>query len=102
MTTADAKRIEKIARESAALARKTLKKTNELETYLSLLHAFRASYRGNRAPLSIGFHFETWDAWAYDHALTRLLVRVCDLPDVRCASARELVDWLESRRLNRR
>jgi hypothetical protein len=37
MTTADAKRIEKIARESAALARKTLKKTNELEAYLSLL-----------------------------------------------------------------
>ena len=31
MTTADTKRIEKIARESAALARKTLKKTNELE-----------------------------------------------------------------------
>lgn len=37
MSTADTKRIEKIARESAALARKTLKKTNELETYLSLL-----------------------------------------------------------------
>jgi hypothetical protein len=33
MTTADTKRIEKIARESAALARKTLKKTNELEAY---------------------------------------------------------------------
>ena len=37
MTTADTKRIERIARESAALARKTLKKTNELEAYLSLL-----------------------------------------------------------------
>ncbi len=37
MTTADTKRIEKIARESADLARKTLKKTNELEAYLSAL-----------------------------------------------------------------
>ena len=37
MTTADAKRIEKIARESAALARKSLKKSNELEAYLGLL-----------------------------------------------------------------
>jgi len=37
MTTADTKRIEKIARESADLARKTLKKTNELEAYLGLL-----------------------------------------------------------------
>jgi hypothetical protein len=74
----------------------------ETETYLSLLHAFRTSYRGNRAPLSIGFHFETWDGWAYDHALTRLLTEVCRLPDVRCASYRELVDWLDARRLNRR
>ena len=75
--------------------------TIERETYASLLGAFRTSYRGNRAPLSIGFHFETWDSWAYDHALTRFLLRVCRLPEVRCASDRELVDWLDSRRLNR-
>ena len=37
MTTADTKRIEKIARESAELARKSLKKSNELEGYLGLL-----------------------------------------------------------------
>ena len=37
MTTADTKRIEKIARESADLARKSLKKSNELEAYLGLL-----------------------------------------------------------------
>ena len=45
MSTADTKRIEKIARESAALARKTLKKTNELETYLSLLE-----YKAGKVP----------------------------------------------------
>jgi hypothetical protein len=37
MTTADTKRIEKIARESADLARKSLQKSNELEAYLGLL-----------------------------------------------------------------
>jgi hypothetical protein len=37
MTTADAKRIERIARESADLARNSLKKSNELEAYLSVL-----------------------------------------------------------------
>jgi hypothetical protein len=37
MTTADTKRIERIARESADLARKSLKKSNELEAYLSVL-----------------------------------------------------------------
>jgi hypothetical protein len=68
----------------------------ERETYLSLRRAFFTSYFGNRAPLSIGNHFETWRGWAYDHALARLLVDVCRLPEVRCASFRELVDWLDA------
>jgi hypothetical protein len=37
MTTADTKRIERIARESADLARKSLKKSNEIEAYLSVV-----------------------------------------------------------------
>jgi hypothetical protein len=37
MTTADTKRIEKLAAESARLARKALKKSDEVEAYLSLL-----------------------------------------------------------------
>jgi hypothetical protein len=37
MSTADTKRIERLAAESARLARRTLKKTNELEAFLSPL-----------------------------------------------------------------
>ena len=36
MTTAQMQRIQKIATESASLARKALRKSNELEAYLSL------------------------------------------------------------------
>lgn len=68
----------------------------ERQTYRSLWNAFRASYLGNRAPLSIGQHFETWDSWAYDHALTRFLLAACRLPEVRCASFRQLADFLDS------
>jgi hypothetical protein len=76
----------------------------ERETVLTLRHAFLTSYYGNRAPLSIGLHFETWNSWAYNHAVTRLLLGVCVLPEVRCASYRELVDWLDAqpRRVLRR
>ena len=78
----------------------------ERETYQTLMGAFRRSYRGNRAPLVWGSHFETWNHWAYDRALTRaydraltrFLLEVCRRPQVRCASYRELVDWLDSRR----
>jgi hypothetical protein len=71
--------------------------TVEAEALRSLRGAFRALYNGNRAPLSIGYHFETWHDWAYDHALVRFLTETCRLPDVRCTSIRELVDWLELR-----
>jgi hypothetical protein len=69
----------------------------ERETYLTLRAAFRSSYRGNRAPLSLGFHFETWHGGAYDRALSRFLAETCRLQDVRCVSIRELVDWLDLR-----
>jgi hypothetical protein len=69
----------------------------EREMYLTLRAAFHTSYRGNRAPLSIGFHFETWHHGAYDRALSRFLTETCNLRDVRCVSIRELVDWLDLR-----
>jgi hypothetical protein len=68
----------------------------ESETYRTLWNAFLASYRGNRAPLSLGNHFETWESWAYDHALTRFLLRACRLPDVRCTTYEKLADWLDA------
>ena len=67
----------------------------ENEMYRTLWNAFRASYLGNRAPLSLGNHFETWESWAYDHALTRFLMRVCRLPEVRCSTFAKLADWLD-------
>ena len=69
----------------------------ERQTYLTLRRAFRTVYRGNRAPLSIGNHFETWKDRAYDRALARFLFGTCRLPHVRCVSVRELVDWLDLR-----
>ncbi|TML65600.1 MAG: hypothetical protein E6G22_02060 [Actinobacteria bacterium] len=70
----------------------------EDETYRSIWNAFETSYGGNRAPFAFANHFETWDHWAYDHALARFVVRACALPEVRCVSYRELVDWLDVNR----
>lgn len=68
----------------------------ENETYRTLWNAFRASYLGNRAPLTLGNHFETWESWAYDHALTRFLLKACGLPEVRCPTMSSLADWLDA------
>ena len=68
----------------------------EREAYLSLRNAFRTSYLGDRAPVSFANHFETWNHWAYDRALARFVRESCGLPEVRCVSFGELVDWLDA------
>jgi hypothetical protein len=49
MTTADTKRIERIARESSELARKSLRKSNEIEAYLSVV-GYRAGKIRRHSP----------------------------------------------------
>ncbi len=66
------------------------------ETYVAMRNAFRTSYLGNRAPLSFANHFETWNHGAYNRALARVVLESCRLPEVRCVSFAELVDWLEA------
>ncbi|GAA3778238.1 hypothetical protein ACFS5L_27985 [Streptomyces phyllanthi] len=61
-----------------------------------LLHGFERAYRGNRAPLIIGNHFESWNGGAYMRAVEQTIERVCTRSEVRCVSFRQLVDWLDA------
>jgi peptidoglycan/xylan/chitin deacetylase (PgdA/CDA1 family) len=70
----------------------------EEQTYASLVDAFQESYRGNRAPFSVGMHFARWNHGAYVRALTRFLERVCRLRDVRCVPYVDVADWLDTNR----
>ena len=45
-----------------------------------------------------GTAFAQADIGAYNRALRRFLLATCGLPDVRCVSYRELVDWLDTHR----
>jgi hypothetical protein len=65
------------------------------QTYESLRAYFDASYAGDRAPMSIAYHFEDWNHGAYRDALLHLLLDVCGRSDVRCTTYRDLANWLE-------
>ena len=65
------------------------------QAYQSLRGYFDASYAGDRAPISIAFHFEDWNHGAYRDALLHLLLDVCGREDVRCTTYRDLVNWLD-------
>ncbi|WP_149180912.1 hypothetical protein [Streptomyces sp. TRM49041] len=61
-----------------------------------LIQAFNRSYQGNRAPLIIGNHFESWNGGTYMRAIEETIAHVCVKPEVRCVSFRQLADWLDA------
>ncbi|MEV1052453.1 hypothetical protein [Streptomyces sp. NPDC049887] len=61
-----------------------------------LIKGFNRAYMGNRAPLVIGNHFESWNGGAYVRAVEQTIGYVCVQRDVRCVSFRQLVDWLDA------
>ncbi|MFJ9248877.1 hypothetical protein [Streptomyces sp. NPDC101776] len=61
-----------------------------------LLKGFDRAYDGNRAPLVIGNHFESWNGGTYMRALDEVIEKVCNKSEVRCVSFRQLSDWLDA------
>ncbi|MEU9188261.1 hypothetical protein AB0D14_27735 [Streptomyces sp. NPDC048484] len=61
-----------------------------------LLKGFSRAYKGNRAPLIIGNHFESWNGGTYMRAIEETIERVCTKREVRCVSFRQLADWLDA------
>jgi hypothetical protein len=62
----------------------------------ALLMGFQRAYDGNRAPLIIGNHFESWNGGAYMRAVEEVIATVCTKAEVRCVSFRQLADWLDA------
>ncbi|MFB6806646.1 hypothetical protein [Streptomyces sp. NPDC056387] len=61
-----------------------------------LQQAFDRVYEGNRAPLIIGNHFESWNGGTYMRAVEDSIKSMCTKKEVRCVPFRELVDWLDA------
>lgn len=61
-----------------------------------LLAGFDRAYNGNRAPLIIGNHFESWNGGAYMRAVEDTIKAICPKEDVRCVSFKQLVEWLDA------
>ncbi|MDT0615579.1 polysaccharide deacetylase family protein [Streptomyces lancefieldiae] len=61
-----------------------------------LLQGFQRAYDGNRAPLIIGNHFESWNGGTYMRAVEEVVEAVCTKEEVRCVSFRQLADWLDA------
>lgn len=70
-------------------------KIYEEQMYSTYMNYFINNYFGNRAPVNIGHHFSTWNNGAYWKAMKRFVESVCTLPEVKCSTYSELVQFLE-------
>lgn len=61
-----------------------------------LMAGFHRAYRGNRAPLFVGDHFESWNGGTYMRAVESVIKKVCPKEGVRCVSFKQLADWLDA------
>ncbi|UWE13171.1 hypothetical protein NYE86_33860 [Actinacidiphila bryophytorum] len=60
-----------------------------------LIAGFQRAYQGNRAPLVIGSHLESWNGGVYLKAVEDTVKEVCGQQDVQCVSFKQLADWLD-------
>ncbi len=60
----------------------------------SYLRYFENNYKGTRAPVLIGHHFEAWDDDLYFEVMKAFAREVCSKPEVRCGTFRDLVLYM--------
>jgi len=67
----------------------------EADTYQTYINYFQTNYYGNRAPLHIGHHFSKWSGGAYWTAMKKFAKTVCTMPEVKCVTYAELVEYMD-------
>ena len=67
---------------------------------LNSTQALAAVLKGNRAPFSVGNHFNEWNNNAYETALTNFVLANCGKPETQCVPFKDALAWMaDSRRL---
>lgn len=63
-----------------------------LDTYRA---AYQAAYNTNRAPLTIGNHFNDWSGGAFSRATEQFMNEVCVRANTVCATYTEVLEWMK-------
>jgi hypothetical protein len=63
-----------------------------LDTYRA---AYQAAYNTNRAPLTVGNHFNDWSGGAFSRATEQFMNEVCVRTNTVCATYSEVLEWMK-------
>jgi hypothetical protein len=55
---------------------------------------YNAAYGGNRAPLVLGNHFNSWNNNAYSDAIGNFVLANCGKPNTYCVPFRDVISWM--------
>ncbi len=55
---------------------------------------YSATFSGNRAPLILGNHFNSWNNNAYSDAIGNFVLANCGKPDTKCVPFRDVIAWM--------
>ncbi len=58
-------------------------------------YMYQQAYRGNRAPVLIANHFNSWNGNAFNPAVADFMKSTCGKPDTYCATYKEVIAWME-------
>lgn len=73
--------------------RRNLYMRQTLDTYRRY---FMHNYHGNRAPIHIGHHLVSLNGYGYWKAYRQFAQEVCSLPEVKCTTYKDLMNYMES------
>jgi hypothetical protein len=62
-----------------------------LETYRA---AFQAAFNTNRAPLTVGNHFNDWSGGAFTNATEQFMSEICVRAETVCTTYSQVIEWM--------
>jgi hypothetical protein len=65
------------------------------KVYQTYTHLYDETYRGNRAPLVIANHFNSWNGNSFNPSVLKFMKNYCGKPDTICATYSDVVAWMQ-------
>ena len=69
-------------------------KSDSAQVQATYQDMYNAAYSGNRAPLVLGNHFNSWNNNAYSDAIGNFVLANCGKPNTHCVPFRDVIAWM--------
>ena len=69
-------------------------KSDSAQVQATYQDMYNAAYNGNRAPLVLGNHFNSWNNNAYSDAIGNFVLANCGKPNTYCVPFRDVMTWM--------